>query len=114
MSPESGGTSYVLNRVTAPAKPAQTTNAPAAQYRGTLIGDSRLTQGLGALPGGGPAFSESIIADIPPLAKGSLACAVRPRWPRGDLGPTGAADPSSAPSVALPGPPVVTRQPAPC
>src|SRR5258708_13851522 len=98
MSPQSRCTSFVLNRVTPPAKPAQTTNAPAAQYRGTLIGDSRLTQGLGALPGGGPAFSESIIANIPPLSKGSLACAVRRRCPPDDRGPTVASDPNSPPS----------------
>src|SRR5260370_15057730 len=110
MSPQSRCTSFVLNRVTPAGKGGKTTNARAAQYRGTLIGDSRVTEGVGELPGGGRAFSESIIADIPPLAKGSLACAVRPRWPRGDLRPTGAADPSSAPSVALRGPAVVTRK----
>ena len=60
---------FVLNTATQPANPAQTTNTAAVQYSGTLTGDSRLAQGLGALPAGGTVFSESMIADIPPLRK---------------------------------------------
>src|SRR5258708_13135548 len=102
MSPQSRCTSFVLNRVRPPAKPAQTTNAPAAQYRGTLIGDSRLTQGLGALPVGAPAFSEITLAELPPLAARSVASPLPPRAPPGDLAPTAPPAPPSAPHLPPP------------
>jgi len=61
--------SFVLNTATQPANAAQTTNAVTVQYSGTLTGDSRPAQGLGAPPGADTVFSESMIADIPPLRK---------------------------------------------